>query len=382
MNADDSLKLARRVIERPLEKRRLFLKALDKEGVDFSRLPIPAGVAVPGRDGLSYAQQRMWFLWQLDPQSAAYNLPNAVRLNGPLDRALLARAFDGLLARHESLRTVFRMKDDEPHQVILAAQVHIDYQDLSHLEPAQREAQMQQRADAEARRPFDLQQGPLLRVCLLRLDEHEHVMLLTLHHIVADGWSMGVLIEELLHAYDALVQGEVVDVPALPIQYRDYALWQRSWLEAGEQERQLAYWRAKLGDEHPLLQLPTDHPRQAHSSRQGRRLDFELAPPLVQQLGALARQQGLTLFGVLLAGFKLLLSRYSGQQDIRVGVPIANRTRQEAEGLIGFFVNTQVLRTESRPRPWPPRPIRTCRSTVWWMPSSPSGRWIRTRCSR
>jgi len=350
MNADDSLKLARRFIELPLEKRRLFLKALDKEGVDFSRLPIPAGVAVPGRDGLSYAQQRMWFLWQLDPQSAAYNLPNAVRLNGPLDRALLARAFDGLLARHESLRTVFRMKDDEPHQVILAAQVHIDYQDLSHLEPAQREAQMQQRADAEARRPFDLQQGPLLRVCLLRLDEHEHVMLLTLHHIVADGWSMGVLIEELLHAYDALVQGEVVDVPALPIQYRDYALWQRSWLEAGEQERQLAYWRAKLGDEHPLLQLPTDHPRQAHSSRQGRRLDFELAPPLVQQLGALARQQGLTLFGVLLAGFKLLLSRYSGQQDIRVGVPIANRTRQEAEGLIGFFVNTQVLRTELSPQ--------------------------------
>ncbi|WP_207246468.1 non-ribosomal peptide synthetase, partial [Pseudomonas sp. GW531-T4] len=349
MNAEDSLKLARRFIELPLEKRRLFLKALDKEGVDFSLLPIPAGVAVPERQALSYAQQRMWFLWQLDPQSAAYNLPNAVRLSGPLDRAVLARAFDWLLERHESLRTVFRLEQDEPRQVVLATQVSIDYQDLSDLDPAQREASVRQRADAEARRPFDLQQGPLLRVCVLGLGEQEHVMLLTLHHIVADGWSMGVLIEEFLQAYDALLEGEVPSAPALPIQYRDYALWQRSWLEAGEQERQLAYWRAKLGDEHPVLRLPTDHPRQARSSRQGRRLDFELAPPLAQQLGALARQQGVTLFAVLLAGFKLLLARYSGQQDIRVGVPIANRTRQEAEGLIGFFVNTQVLRSELSP---------------------------------
>ncbi|UCZ84387.1 amino acid adenylation domain-containing protein [Pseudomonas sp. L5B5] len=350
MNADDSLKLARRFIELPLEKRRLFLKALDKEGVDFSLLPIPAGVAVPDRQALSYAQQRMWFLWQLDPQSAAYNLPNAVRLNGPLDRAVLAQAFDWLLERHESLRTVFGLEDDEPRQVILEARVDIDYRDLCDLEPVQREVRVQQQADAEARRPFDLQQGPLLRVCVLGLSEQEHVMLLTLHHIVADGWSMGVLIEEFLHAYDSLLQGEVPNVPALPIQYRDYALWQRSWLEAGEQERQLDYWRAKLGDEHPPLKLPTDHPRRAHSSRQGRRLDFALEQPLAQQLGALARQQGVTLFAVLLAGFKLLLSRYSGQQDIRVGVPIANRTRQEAEGLIGFFVNTQVLRTELSPQ--------------------------------
>ncbi|MFJ2338947.1 amino acid adenylation domain-containing protein [Pseudomonas protegens] len=350
MNAEDSLKLARRFIELPLEKRRLFLKALDKEGVDFSLLPIPAGVAVPHRQALSYAQQRMWFLWQLDPQSAAYNLPNAVRLSGPLDRAVLAQAFDWLLERHESLRTVFALEDDEPRQVIQEARVDIDYRELCDLDPAQRETRVQQLADAEARRPFDLQQGPLLRVCVLGLGEQEHVMLLTLHHIVADGWSMGVLIEEFLHAYDSLLQGEVPNVPALPIQYRDYALWQRSWLEAGEQERQLDYWQAKLGDEHPPLKLPTDHPRPAHSSRQGRRLDFALEQPLAQQLGALARQQGVTLFAVLLAGFKLLLSRYSGQQDIRVGVPIANRTRQEAEGLIGFFVNTQVLRTELSPQ--------------------------------
>nr|BFD43331.1 non-ribosomal peptide synthetase [Pseudomonas sp. FFPRI_1] len=350
MNAEDSLKLARRFIELPLEKRRLFLKALDKEGVDFSLLPIPAGVTVPDRQALSYAQQRMWFLWQLDPQSAAYNLPNAVRLSGPLDKVLLAQAFNWLLERHESLRTVFALEDDEPRQVIRDARVDIDYRDLCDLDPEQREARVQQQADAEARRPFDLQQGPLLRVCVLDLGEQEHVMLLTLHHIVADGWSMGVLIEEFLHAYDSLLQGEAPNVPALPIQYRDYALWQRSWLEAGEQERQLDYWRAKLGDEHPPLKLPTDHPRPAHSSRQGRRLDFALEQPLAQQLGGLARQQGVTLFAVLLAGFKLLLSRYSGQQDIRVGVPIANRTRQEAEGLIGFFVNTQVLRTELSPQ--------------------------------
>lgn len=204
MNAEDSLKLARRFIELPLEKRRLFLKALDKEGVDFSLLPIPAGVAVPDRQALSYAQQRMWFLWQLDPQSAAYNLPNAVRLSGPLDRAVLAQAFDWLLERHESLRTVFALEDDEPRQVIQEARVDIDYRELCDLDPAQRETRVQQLADAEARRPFDLQQGPLLRVCVLGLGEQEHVMLLTLHHIVADGWSMGVLIEEFLHAYDSL----------------------------------------------------------------------------------------------------------------------------------------------------------------------------------
>ncbi|PYY78120.1 non-ribosomal peptide synthetase [Pseudomonas sp. TKO26] len=364
MNAEDSLKLARRFIELPQEKRRLFLKALDKEGVDFSLLPIPAGVAVPDRQALSYAQQRMWFLWQLDPQSAAYNLPNAVRLSGPLDRAVLAQAFDWLLERHESLRTIFALEDDEPRQVIQEARVDIDYRDLCDLDPAQRETRVQQLADAEARRPFDLQQGPLLRVCVLGLGEQEHVMLLTLHHIVADGWSMGVLIEEFLHAYDNLLQGEVPNVPALPIQYRDYALWQRSWLEAGEQERQLDYWQAKLGDQHPPLKLPTDHPRSAHSSRQGRRLDFALEQPLAQQLGALARQQGVTLFAVLLAGFKLLLSRYSGQQDIRVGVPIANRTREEAEGLIGFFVNTQVLRTELSPQWTVPQLLADIRETT------------------
>ncbi|KAF0865633.1 non-ribosomal peptide synthase/polyketide synthase [Pseudomonas sp. LD120] len=350
MNAEDSLKLARRFIELPLEKRRLFLKALDKEGVDFSLLPIPAGVVVPNRQALSYAQQRMWFLWQLDPQSAAYNLPNAVRLSGPLDRVVLAQAFDWLLERHESLRTVFCLENDEPRQVVQQTQIDIDYRDLCDLDPQQREAWVQQQADAEARRPFELQQGPLLRVCVLGLGEQEHVMLLTLHHIVADGWSMGVLIEEFLHAYDSLLQGQAPSLPGLPIQYRDYALWQRSWLEAGEQERQLDYWQAKLGDEHSPLQLPTDHLRQARVSRQGRRLEVELEPGLAQQLGALARQQGVTLFAVLLAGFKLLLSRYSGQQDIRVGVPIANRTRQEVEGLIGFFVNTQVLRTELSPQ--------------------------------
>ncbi|SDZ66221.1 non-ribosomal peptide synthetase [Pseudomonas sp. NFIX28] len=349
MNAEDSLKLARRFIELPLEKRRLFLNALDNEGVDFSLLPIPAGVAAPDRLGLSYAQQRMWFLWQLDPRSAAYNLPNAVRLSGPLDRPVLARVFHWLLERHESLRTAFRQEGDEPRQVILAPELDIDYQDLGALDQPQREAAVQQRARAEACAPFDLEQGPLLRVCLLGLGEQEHVMLLTLHHIVSDGWSMGVLIQEFLQAYDAFSQGRAPALPALPIQYSDYALWQRRWLEAGEQERQLRYWQDKLGDEHPVLKLPTDHPRQPQASRQGRRHDFELQQPLVEQLRGLARQQGVTLFTVLLAGFKLLLARYSGQQDIRVGVPIANRTRQEAEGLIGFFVNTQVLRTELDP---------------------------------
>ena len=347
MNAEDSLKLARRFIGLPLEKRQLFLQALQKEGVDFSRFPIPAGVEVEDRQALSYAQQRMWFLWQLDPASGAYNLPGAVRLNGALNLDAMEQAFASLVARHETLRTVFqRQADERLLQVATDTPLTVEHDDLSHLAPAEREQAVDQAATRQSLLPFDLENGPLLRVQLLKLDAQEHVLLLTLHHIVSDGWSMNVLIDEFIRFYDAHERNQTPQLPALPIQYSDYALWQRRWLEAGEQARQLEYWQARLGDEHPVLELPTDRPRPAMPSYQGTRHNFAIDPQLAAQLRACAQQHNVTLFMLLLGAFNVLLHRYTGQGDIRVGVPIANRNRTEVEGLIGFFVNTQVLRTE------------------------------------
>ncbi len=347
MNAEDSLKLARRFIGLPLEKRQVFLQALQKEGVDFSRFPIPAGVEVEDRQALSYAQQRMWFLWQLDPASGAYNLPGAVRLKGVLNVRAIEQAFASLVARHETLRTVFqRQADDRLEQVAKVPSLAIEHLDLSALAGDAREQAVNDAATRQSLQPFDLENGPLLRVQLLKLDEQEHVLLLTLHHIVSDGWSMNVLIDEFIRCYDAHDRNESPQLPALPIQYSDYALWQRRWLEAGEQARQLEYWQARLGDEHPVLELPTDRPRPAMPSYQGTRHDFAIDPALAAQLRGCAQAHNVTLFMLLLGAFNVLLHRYTGQGDIRVGVPIANRNRTEVEGLIGFFVNTQVLRTE------------------------------------
>ncbi|HBO3265729.1 TPA: non-ribosomal peptide synthase/polyketide synthase [Pseudomonas aeruginosa] len=346
MNAEDSLKLARRFIELPVEKRRVFLETLRGEGIDFSLFPIPAGVSSAERDRLSYAQQRMWFLWHLEPQSGAYNLPSAVRLNGPLDRQALERAFASLVQRHETLRTVFpRGADDSLAQAPLQRPLEVAFEDCSGLPEAEQEARLREEAQRESLQPFDLGEGPLLRVRLIRLGEERHVLLLTLHHIVSDGWSMNVLIEEFSRFYSAYATGAEPGLSALPIQYADYALWQRSWLEAGEQERQLEYWRGKLGERHPVLELPTDHPRPAVPSYRGSRYEFSIEPALAEALRGTARRQGLTLFMLLLGGFNILLQRYSGQTDLRVGVPIANRNRAEVEGLIGLFVNTQVLRS-------------------------------------
>ncbi|WLG66450.1 non-ribosomal peptide synthetase [Pseudomonas brassicacearum] len=347
MNAEDALKLARRFIGLPLEKRRMFLAALDKEGVEFSGFPIPLGVEAEDRQALSYAQQRMWFLWQLEPGSGAYNLPGAVRLKGALSLPALEQAFASLVARHETLRTVFqRQADDSLLQVPSSTALAIGRKDFSALPAAEREQAVRRAAEAQSMRPFDLSSGPLLRVELLTLDEQEHVLLLTLHHIVSDGWSMNVLIDEFIRCYDAHEAGVAPQLADLPIQYSDYALWQRRWLEAGEQARQLAYWQAQLGDEHPVLELPIDHPRPAMPSYRGTRFEFAVEPALAEQLRTTAQQHNITLFMLLLGAFNVLLHRYTGHTDIRVGVPIANRNRAETEGLIGFFVNTQVLRTE------------------------------------
>ncbi|WP_060515017.1 non-ribosomal peptide synthetase [Pseudomonas sp. NBRC 111132] len=292
---------------------------------------------------LSYAQQRQWFLWQLDPGAPTYNVPAALRLRGRLDAEALQRSFQALIARHETLRTLFREEAQGTVQVIHPEITLV--LDILMLQSAA-ERDVLEQVQAEARRPFDLQQGPLLRVKLLRLAQDEHVLVVTMHHIVSDGWSMPLMIDELMQLYAGYSQGEDVQLPTLPVQYADYAIWQRQWMEAGEQERQLAYWKAQLGDDQPVLELPTDRPRAAANSHRGARHEVRLPDALVHSLKQLAQQQGATLFMLLLASFQTLLHRYSGQPDIRVGVPVANRNRVETERLIGFFVNTQVLRAE------------------------------------
>ncbi len=292
---------------------------------------------------LSYAQERQWFLWQLEPESAAYHIPSALRLRGRLDVDALQRSFDSLVARHETLRTRFRLDGDEARQEIAASMaLPLDIVALGPLE----EGALARQVETTIARPFDLERGPLLRVNLLQLAEDDHVLVLVQHHIVSDGWSMQVMVEELVQLYAAYSRGLEVALPALPIQYADYALWQRSWMEAGEKERQLAYWTGLLGGEQPVLELPFDRPRPARQSHRGAQFILELDIDLSQALRRVAQQEGATAFALLLASFQALLYRYSGQADIRVGVPIANRNRVETERLIGFFVNTQVLKAD------------------------------------
>ncbi len=291
--------------------------------------------------GLSYAQQRQWFLWQLDPQNTAYIIPAVLRLRGSLDIAALEHSFSALIARHETLRTTFRQQGEQALQIVHPPRALI--LSVESLPSGQTlEACVQQ----EMQRPFDLEQGPLLRVRLLNLNTDEHVLILTQHHIVSDGWSMPIMVDELVRLYEGYSQGREVSLTALDLQYADYALWQRTWMEAGEQARQLDYWKQQLGDQQPILELLADYPRPVVQSHAGARLAVELEPALIDGLKQVARQQGVTLFMLLLASFQSLLHRHSGQSDIRVGVPIANRNRAETEGLIGFFVNTQVLRAE------------------------------------
>jgi len=302
--------------------------------------PVPRGQPL----ALSYAQERQWFLWHMDPSSSAYHIPTALRLRGSLDLSAMQRSFDALIARHESLRTCFMHDAEGTRQIIQAPfALQIEHQQIA---ADTDDAALKLLVEAEIGRSFDLRQGPLLRARLLRLTEDDHVLVLIEHHIVSDGWSMQLMVEELVRLYAALRSGETPDLPPLPIQYADYALWQRQWMEAGERDRQLLYWRDRLGGEQPVLELPLDRPRPATPSYRGARFDIALDGDLSEALHGVARREGVTLFMLLLASFQTLLHRYSGQGDIRVGVPIANRTRVETEGLIGFFVNTQVMRAE------------------------------------
>ena len=325
------------------------------------RLVREAAAAPP----LSFAQERLWFLDRLDPGRPVYNLPRVLRLAGALDVGALERALEEVVRRHEVLRTRFPEAGGRPVQRIdPAAEVDLPLHDLSALSPVEREAEARRRVDEGVSAPFDLAAGPLFRAALLRLGVEEHVLILCMHHIVSDGWSMGVLFGELAALYAAFARGEPSPLPPLPIQYADFAVWQRRHLSGEVLEREIAWWREELADAPLLLDLPTDRPRPTVRSHPGGAAQRMLGGDILAGLHAAARGEGATLFMVLLAAWQLLLARCSGQDDVVVGTPAAGRSRAETEGLIGFFVNTLALRTRLSGEPTFRELLRRVRRTT------------------
>jgi amino acid adenylation domain-containing protein len=304
--------------------------------------PISRTEAMP----LSFAQQRLWFLDQFEGQSAFYNMPAAIRLRGELDTEALRLTLQAIVERHEVLRSRFIIEKGAPAQVIgVAMRIELPIDDLSSLPVDQRETRAREHARVEASTAFDLAKDVLLRARLLTLADDDHIALLTLHHIVSDGWSMGVLVNEVAALYAAFVEAKPSPLPPLPLQYADYAHWQRQWLQGEVLARQRDYWKRQLADAPALLSLPTDRPRPAVQRHVGSTVEVTLDAAATTALHALARQSQATLFMVLTAAFNVLLSRHAGQDDVCIGTPVANRPRSELEALIGFFVNTLVLRT-------------------------------------
>ncbi|MFL5351286.1 amino acid adenylation domain-containing protein, partial [Archangium sp.] len=324
-------------------------EALARQARNGPQTPALRPVPRTGDLPLSFSQQRLWFLDQLEPGSSVYNMPVALRFSGKADPEALRRALDELVRRHESLRTLFTSRNGEPAQLILPSlTLPLEVVDLQDVPAAEREARAQELARQEAQRPFDLARGPLLRAALLRLGAEDHVLLVTLHHIVSDGWSMGVLVREVASLYAAFAAGQQPSLPPLPIQYADFAVWQREWLQGEVLDSQLGYWKQQLsGAAH--LELATDKPRPPVQTFRGDSLPVVLPKELSESLKALSTRLGVTPFMTLLAGLQVLLHRYSGQDDISVGSPIAGRRGTELESLIGFFVNTLVLRSRFSP---------------------------------
>ena len=295
---------------------------------------------------LSYSQERMWFLQQLDPASTAYNMVVAVSLRGALDRAALLASLAGVVARHEILRTTFTASSGEPRQRVAAEPtLELLERDLQDLPVGERLATAKAMAAEDALRPFDLERGPLLRAQLIHVAQDEHILVLTLHHIAGDLWSFGVLGNELARLYNARLRGDAAPLPPLEVQYADFASWHRTWLAGPRLDQQLAFWKTRLAQLEPI-ELPADRPRPAFMSFDGRRVVRELSPDLAERIRALSLREGVTPFMTLLAAFNVLLHRYTGRTDVAVGVPIANRTRVEVEQLIGTFVNTLVHRND------------------------------------
>src|ERR687894_2708118 len=310
-------------------------------------LPPIEALSREGALALSFAQERLWFLDQLEGPSATYNEQVGLRLSGLLDVVALERSLGEIVRRHEVLRTSFPTVEGVAVQRIAPVlEVGLPVVELQGLGDGERDAEVRRLAAEEAWRPFDLARGPLLRVCLLKLGEEDHGRLVTLHQIIADGWSREVYVRELLALYPAFSTGRPSPLAALPIQYADFAAWQREWLQGAVLEEQLGYWQQQLAGAPALLELPTDRPRPAVQSFRGASVAFAFDAELTHGLKALSRRAGVTLFMTLLGAFMVLLARYSRQEDIVVGSPIANRTHSQTDGLIGFFANTLVLRAD------------------------------------
>jgi hypothetical protein len=307
-------------------------------------LPMERSESIP----LSFAQTRLWFLDQLLPDVALYNIPLALKLTGNLNKDALEKALNTLIERHESLRTIFPSAEGEAHQVILdTCQINLEEcsQDLSYLKKEERVSACEQIAFKEANTPFNLSVGPLMRVNLIIFSTEEHALFITLHHIISDGWSMNIFFRELSHLYNAYMAGELSSLPKLPIQYADFALWQRNWLQGEALENQLSYWKQQLAGIPDLLDLPSDKPRPKELTYHGASYHSSFSKEIKDKLNELAQGHQVSLFMTLLAAFQVLLYRYTGQRDVVVGSPIANRHTRETEDLIGFFVNTLALRT-------------------------------------
>ncbi|MEO1375475.1 MAG: amino acid adenylation domain-containing protein, partial [Cyanobacteria bacterium J06635_10] len=320
---------------------------LGTEKLDIERIERSPGLSSSLQLPLSFAQQRLWFLDQLEPNNPNYNIFHGVRIQGLLNMAALKQSFEAIVQRHEALRTSFQTVDSQPIQIIVP---NLDFSipiiDLSEYSQEQQEQEIHRLAKQEVQKPFDLSQCPLLRVTALKLDIQEHIILLSMHHIVSDAWSMGILVEELTTLYPSFCTGKPLPLAELPIQYGDFAVWQRQWLQKDVLQTHLDYWQQQLGNIHPRLALPKSSKHSSLESNQGARELFSFSKDISEALDGLSRQQGVTLFMTLLAAFQVLLHCFTGTPDIRVGSPIANRNRVEIESLIGFFVNTLVLRID------------------------------------
>ena len=315
--------------------------------------PVPRDTDLP----LSFAQQRLWFLQKLEPNNPFYNESGAIQLTGSLDVAAFEQSLSEIVRRHEAMRTSFQMVEGQPVQIIAPhLTLTLPVINLRQLPAAEQKIEVQRLSIEQNQSPFDLAQGPLLRLILIQLSEEEHVLLFTAHHIIGDGWSQGIFIRELSALYQAFSRGNPSPLPELLIQYADFSVWQQQQLQRGKLQAQLCYWKQQLNNAPPLLPLPTDRPRPPVQTYRGARQSFLFSKSLTEALKAIAQETEATLFMTLLTAFNVLLCRYTGQEDIIVGSPIANRNRAEIEGVFGFFVNTLVLRTDFSAT----RPLRNC----------------------
>ena len=341
-------------------------EAVERERGAGRTTEAPPIVAV-GRDRqlpLSFAQQRLWFIHQLESDSTAYNLARAVRLRGELDLFALKQSLQAIAQRHEVLRTRFVAVGGQPSQVIdEPGEIELPVWDVSELEASEREGRAREVVSREARRPFDLEVGPVWRAAVAKLSADDHVLTLCTHHIASDGWSTGVMVREFTALYEQYSSGRQATLPELEVQYADYAVWQREWLQGEVLQEQIDYWRNQL-EGAPVLELPTDKPRPASASHQGAVVPFTLSAEVSRQLKQVSRRQGVTMFMTLLAAFQVVLSKYSGQDDVVVGTDVANRNRLETEHLIGFFINQLVLRTDLSANPTFERLLASVRETT------------------